>query len=148
MNQFATCRDAKEFLVARILDEAQREGVPLSEVERKMLYFSETGWAPPDIVETSRRFDGEYVQPEYETRIAQLIGDARKRARKENQQECDAWSDAVSTLSKEDHYSLVMIQQASGGESQGRDQLRLWAATAFVIVLGLLLLMYVAGIFR
>ena len=147
MNQFATCRDAKEFLVARILDEAQRAGVPLSEVERKMLYFSETGWAPPDIVETSRRFDSEYDQSEYETKIAQLIGDARKRACKENQQECDAWSDAVSTLSKEDHYLLVMIQQASGGDSQGRDLLRLWG-TGFAIVLGLLFLMYVAGVFR
>ena len=147
MNQFATCRDAKEFLVVRILDEAQREGVSLSEVERKMLYFSETGWAPPDIAETSRRFDSEYDQPEYETKIAQLIGNAREGARKENQQEYDAWSDAVSTLSKEDHYLLVMIQQASGGESQGRDLLRLWA-TGFAIVLGLLFLIYIAGVIR
>jgi hypothetical protein len=42
MRRFATTRDAMEFLVSRIVTEAQREGVPLSETERKMLYFSET----------------------------------------------------------------------------------------------------------
>jgi hypothetical protein len=146
MNQFTSCRDAKKFLVAGILDEAQREGVPLSEVERKMLYFSETGWAPADIMETSGRFDRECDQPAYETKIARLIGNARERAREENQQEFDASSDAIGTLSKEDHYLLVMIQQAGGEVSQGRDLLRLWA-TAFAIVLGILFLMYVAGVF-
>jgi hypothetical protein len=41
-NRYAQSRDAKEFLIARIVREAQIEGVPLSEVERKMLYFDET----------------------------------------------------------------------------------------------------------
>ena len=34
--------DAKVFLACRIAEEAEREGFPLTEVERKMLYFSET----------------------------------------------------------------------------------------------------------
>jgi len=49
MTRFTSAREAKEFLVAKIAEEAQREGVPLSEVERKMLCFSETGWTLPDI---------------------------------------------------------------------------------------------------
>jgi hypothetical protein len=47
--RFASAREAKQFLVAQIADEAQREGVSLSEIERKMLYFSETDWTLPDI---------------------------------------------------------------------------------------------------
>jgi hypothetical protein len=39
---FLECAEAKEFLISRIVTEAQRENVPLSEIERKMLYFSET----------------------------------------------------------------------------------------------------------
>ena len=36
MAAFPTPHDAKEFLVAAIVDRAQRDGVPLSEVERKI----------------------------------------------------------------------------------------------------------------
>ena len=49
MNQFPSPREAKEFLVDRIVAEAQREGVSLSDIEREMLYFSESGWTLPDI---------------------------------------------------------------------------------------------------
>ena len=44
---------AKEFLISQIVEEAQRENVPLSEVERKMLYFTETEETLPDIYEVS-----------------------------------------------------------------------------------------------
>jgi hypothetical protein len=37
MNAFQSGREAKEFLISRIVAEAQRENVLLSEVERKML---------------------------------------------------------------------------------------------------------------
>jgi hypothetical protein len=60
MNRTAQAvKNAKEFLVQKIVEQASREGVPLSEVERGMLYFSETGWAPPDIATTVQRFDAE-----------------------------------------------------------------------------------------
>ena len=60
MPTFATPRDAKEFLVSRIVTEAQREGIALSEIERKMLYFSETASTLPDIADVSDAFDGNY----------------------------------------------------------------------------------------
>jgi len=70
---FATARDAKEFLVSRIITEAQREGVPLSETERKMLYFSETAWTLPDIADVSDAFDRDYDQARYEEKIGTLL---------------------------------------------------------------------------
>jgi hypothetical protein len=143
MTRFASARDAKEFLVGRIVDEAYREGVSLSEVERNMLYFSETGGAPPDVIDSSHRFDRECDQPEYERKIARLIHNARKRARKEDKQEFDAWSDAIGTLNAEDHYLLVMTRQGGATLRPRGDRLRLWG-TAFAIVLGGLSLIYVA----
>jgi len=112
MTRFASAREAKEFLVARIAEEAQREGSPLSEVERKMLYFTETAWTLPDIMEVNDQFDREYDAAEYEKKIADLIRNARKRARKEGRPEFDAWSGAIRILSKEDHYLLVMLDEA------------------------------------
>jgi hypothetical protein len=37
MRAFHSGREAKEFLISKIVAEAQSENVPLSEVERKML---------------------------------------------------------------------------------------------------------------
>ena len=62
MTRFASAREAKEFLVAKIAEEAQREGVPLSEVERKMLYFTETAWTLPDIMEVNEQSVRNLVQ--------------------------------------------------------------------------------------
>jgi hypothetical protein len=143
MTRFASAREAKEFLVARIVDQAQREGVSLSEVERNMLYFSEAGWAPPDIMATSDRFDRECDRTEYERKISRLIRSARKRARREDKREFDAWSDAIRILDREDHYLLVMTERAGVVVRPRGDRLRLWA-TAIAIALGLVCFLYVA----
>jgi SOS response regulatory protein OraA/RecX len=90
VSRFASGRDAKEFLVARIVVEAQREGVSLAEIERKMLYFSETDWTLPDIDKVSEAFEREYDNDEYEKKIRSLIHNARVRARKEDEPEFEA----------------------------------------------------------
>jgi len=51
MDRFPNDREALDFIASRIADEAQRDSVALSEVERKMLYFSETAWTLPDILD-------------------------------------------------------------------------------------------------
>jgi len=109
---FATAREAKEFLVARIVEEAQREGVPLSEVERKMLYFTESGWTLPDIMDVSDKFDEEYDQDEYEEKIARLVKGWSERIKKENPEEYSLWWAAVQTVKKEDHFILIPIERA------------------------------------
>ncbi len=43
MSRFSSSPAALEFLISRIVAEAKRENAPLSDVERDMLYFSETG---------------------------------------------------------------------------------------------------------
>lgn len=73
MNRFQTVRDAKEYLVRRILAQADQEGVPLSDVERNMLYFSETGWTLPNMMAISQDFDQNYDQDEYESKIGKII---------------------------------------------------------------------------
>jgi hypothetical protein len=132
---FTSVQEAKEFIAAEIAGQAQRDATPLSEIERKMLLFSEVGWAPPDIMEVSDEFDRQYDQDEYEKKVSTIITNLDKRLQKESPAEYDDWKSAVKYLKPKDHYVNVMIGQA--GLRPPHDQLKLflWAlvvAAAFV----------------
>ena len=113
MQRFTTVREVKEFLVSRIVAEARREGVSLSETEEKMLYFSETGWTLPDIWEVNAAFDRDYDTDDYEEKIADIVRGFRKYALQYDSAELELWNDAVRLLRKEDHYLLVMVDMAA-----------------------------------
>jgi hypothetical protein len=133
---FVTAREAKEFLISRIITEAQREGVPLSELETKMLYFSETAWTLPDIMEVSEAFDRDYDEAEYEQKIGTIIRNFCTKARKENRDEFNTWTEAVRTIRPEDHYLLVLIDapRGAGGNSGSRFLKLLLIGLAIVVV--------------
>jgi hypothetical protein len=106
MSRLTSPQEAKEFRVAQIVLQAERDGVSLTEVERRMLYFSETDWTLPDIAEVNEEFGRDYDQDEYEKKIGRVIGDALKQARHEGKQSSDNSSDAIRILRKGDHYLL------------------------------------------
>jgi hypothetical protein len=126
MKAFHSGREAKEFLISQIVEEAQRANIPLSEVERKMLYFTESGWTLLDIMKVNEDFDREYDRDEYEHKIAKLVTKVDKRIRKGVHDDYDKWWAAIRFLEREDHYILVMIRLA-GLRPRG-DQLRLLAS--------------------
>jgi hypothetical protein len=109
VNQFRTVKEAKDYLAGRIAAEATREGAPLSEIERKMLYFSETDWTLPDMAEVSAEFDREYDQDEYERKIGGLIREITSRDHSQSQTDTEAWDEAVVKLSEGDHYLSVLV---------------------------------------
>jgi hypothetical protein len=112
MKAFDSGREAKELLISKIVAEAEHENVPLSEVERKMLYFTESGWTLPNIMEVSEDFDREYDQDEYEQKKAKLVTQADKRIRDGSRDDYDRWCAAIRFLQREDHYITVMIRLA------------------------------------
>jgi len=103
---------AKEFLIAQVVEEAQRENVPLSDVERKMLYFTEAVELPYDIFDVHAQFERECDTPEYEKKIAGLLRSAFRRNRNESPDGERRWKEAVADLHKEDHYLLIMVDQS------------------------------------
>lgn len=129
---FPNAGDAKEFLVSRIVAESQRESVSLSEVEKKMLYFSESAWTLPGIVGVSDAFVREYNQAEYEQKLAKLIRKICANDRIHNREEFDAWNEAVRILSEEDHYLLVLINAAESPSLSARRVVKL-SAIALVV---------------
>jgi hypothetical protein len=130
---FQSAREAKEFLVSKIVEEAAREGTALSDVERKMLYFSETDWTIPDISAVSEEFDRVCDQDDYEAKIAGLVRGAYRWALRNSRDDYDRWWSATRLLSEQDHYILVMIRQAAL-RPRG-DQLKLFGAGLGIVIL-------------
>jgi len=128
---FSTSRDAKEYLIDRIVSQAQRDGVSLSEVERKMLYFSESAWTLPDMAEVNQEFDSNYDQGEFERKIAAIVRNIQA-ARISDKGEERSWDQAVRVLRREDHYLVVLIDSAGTVRPRG-DFIKL-VLTALVIV--------------
>jgi hypothetical protein len=130
---FSSGREAKEYLIAQIVLEAEREGVPLSETERKMMYFTETAWTLPDIWDVNEVFERDYDQPTYEGKIGELARKARTLGVAAN--ELETWKEAVRVLKSEDHYLLVLLAEPKGrSNSLFVDRLKL-VGTAFLVCL-------------
>jgi len=146
MNAFHTAREAKEYLVDKIVAQAQEGDSPLSEVERKMLYYTESGSTLPNMVAVYDDFDREYDQTKYERKIARLIRKAYKKARRGTPEEYDAWWAATRRLAREDHYLSVMVRLA--GLRPCGDLLKLWSTAVVLVVvfIGLLILSLKYGI--
>jgi hypothetical protein len=100
---------AKEYLVSQIVQQAQRENVPLSDIERKMLHFTEVVETIPDIYEVNDQFEKEYDSAEYEAKISSLLHNARERVQAESSDGAERWQQAEQDLNKEDHYLGVMV---------------------------------------
>jgi hypothetical protein len=105
---------AKEFLISRVVEEAAVEQVNLSDVETKMLYFTEVHPSLPDIYETNAEFERNYNSDEYEAKVAKLLKNARDRDNHSSPSREHEWKDALDALKREDHYILVMVSQAFG----------------------------------
>lgn len=106
---FQTEREAKEYLVARITAEAKQQGIELSEIERKMLYFTETGWTLPEIMDVNAEFERGYDNHDYESKIAAIIRRIEKTNADVGGDYQSLWDDAVVKLSEGDHYLLILI---------------------------------------
>jgi len=133
--RFGTIREAKDYLAGRIAAEAERERSPLSEVERKMLYFSETGWTLPDMLAVNAEFERDYDEATYERKIARLASNIQAHDAVEDEQQQDAWDQAVLKLSRGDHYVTGLINEA---QPSGRGVPRWLRLLAFFLLLFLL----------
>ena len=149
VKEFTTIKEAKDFLAERIATEAENEGVELSEVERKMLYFSETDWTLPDIRKVNAAFDRDYDENEYEQKIAGLVRKIEARNHSENPNEQEAWDEALLKLCEGDHYLTVLTTMVREVPTvrhgfiptldapivrPPQDRLKIWA-TAFAVLI-------------
>jgi|SRR5580704_647325 hypothetical protein len=123
-------REAKDFLVTQTAEQATLEGVPLSDLEKRMMYFTESPDAVEDPVKLNEEFDAQYDSEEYESKVAKLLHNAHARIKKANPEKARLWSDAIHTLRRGDHYLLVFWNQESESTSERppHDSLKLLGA--------------------
>lgn len=106
---FATQTEAKSFLVLRVVEQAARDGVVLSEAERHNLSWSESD---PDFTpnrELAEALEGEMSGEEYEAKVAGLLRRAFEAAGESGQ---SLFREAQAKLKEGDHYMLVMAESA------------------------------------
>jgi len=138
-----TNKQAKDFLAQQAAEQAARENVPLSEIERKMMYFTESDPAScPNPLEINNEFEAEYETTEYESKMSKLLHHAYKRLKEENPEGNRNWDEAIRTLRKGDHYLLVLWDQPTG-ERPPYDSLKLFG-TALLVIAVLLAFFWVA----
>lgn len=117
--RFPSAPAAKEFVIQQIVAQAARDGLPLTEIERKMLYFSETAWTLSDMTEVSAEFDRDYDEDDYEKKIGTIVRNLELELRSNPAVE-EEWYAARQVLSSEDHYLLVLIGAANQKEKSGQ----------------------------
>jgi hypothetical protein len=126
-------KQAKDFLVEQTVEQAALEGVPLADVEKRMMYFTESDAAScDDPIALNDEFEAQYETKEYEAKISRLLHHAYTRLKQENPERRRNWDQAVRTLRKGDHYCLVMWDTKPPSEHPTRD-------TFILLVIGMLI---------
>lgn len=102
-------QSSKQFLIDRILEQALLESSPLTEIEIRMLKFTEATSASKDL-EAAEIFERDYNDDEYEEKIASLIQHAYERDKRSGDQ--GAWDIALARVAGRDMYMNVLIDRA------------------------------------
>lgn len=99
--------EAKDFLVQQTAEQAALENVPLSDIEKRMMYFTETDECPEDPLALNDAFEAKYNTATYEKKISLLMAQAYRRIKRDDPEKLRLWNDAFRVLSKGDHYILL-----------------------------------------
>jgi len=117
MKTFDTPNDAKEFFILKIIEQAERDNISLSDLEKKMLEF--TSERESEYLDMNKEFEKQYDTEEYERKIISILKkvykwDIRMQKNKKTKSIQKSYKNAFEVLSREDHYILIMIELALG----------------------------------
>ena len=105
-------REAKDFLVDQAAQQAAIDGIPLSDLEKRMMYFTEWDDSGGDPIALNDEFEAKYDTAQYEKKISRLMDRAYRRIKTESQDKVRSWNDAFEVLRKGDHYILMLAHQS------------------------------------
>jgi len=100
-------QQAKDHLATLIVAEAQQTSTPLTDIERKMLYFS-SGRTTREMKSVAAAFDREYNESDYEAKIALLIARIEAGFQSGDSTALALWDSAFERLASGDHYLSVL----------------------------------------
>lgn len=121
-------KQAKDFMADQAAQQAALERTPLSDLERRMMYFTESDPAScNDPISLNEQFEQKCDTAEYEEKMSRLLSHAYNRLKDENVGGTVQWDEAISTLEHGDHYILALLKVHSklAPRVLGRTQLAL-----------------------
>lgn len=127
-------REAKDFLVQQTAEQALLEGIPLSDLEKRMMYFTESEDAVEDPVVLNDEFEAKYSVDAYETKISALLRHAHSRLQTD-QSAIESWNASIRELERGDHYLLVLLSHAGPSNAS-----KLATRTILFLLVGAMLL--------
>jgi len=104
-------QQAKDYLASQVMEQAQLEGVPFSDLERRMLYITEPPEVVEDFVALNEEFDKLYSTEEYEAKVTRLLENAYARLSNGGSSGSLQRDAAVRALKNGDHYLVVLLDQ-------------------------------------
>lgn len=143
---FSTEREAKQFLADKIYQESEIQNAPLSEIDRRLLRFSEQDPGSEKGIPEDVLYGVDYA---WETRMTALLKQAWQRD-KENPLERQNYLDAMDRLKGSGHYIQVIagpvfdrfgFSSASAFPQISVQKILLWAALGVVVFFAIALLM-------
>src|SRR5208283_4458205 len=94
-------RQAKDFLAQQAADQAALEKVPFSDLEKRMMYFTESDPSSCDNpIDLNADFEKQYDTKEYEPKISRLLHHSYKRLKNGDREKLRDWTEAIDTLRK------------------------------------------------
>lgn len=127
-------KQAKDFLVQQVVEQASRENVPLSNIEKQMMYFTESDPSTcANPIDTNDQFDAQYNTPEYEAKMSRLLHDAYNRLKAEDSAGKRNWDESIQTLRRGDHYLLVLWDINPRTERPKGDFFKLLGTAVFIV---------------
>jgi hypothetical protein len=135
-------REAKDFLVEQTTQQAQIEGVSLSDLEKRMMYYAEGKDATCEDRKLNDEFDRQYNTAEYETKIRHLLHDVYVRVKENDPEKARRWEDAISFLENGEHYVSVLWGFESPRERPPYDCVKLFVSAIIVCCLMMVIAFY------
>ena len=102
-------KSSRQFVIDRILDQAKLDGVQLTDIEIRMLGFTEATASATDL-EAAKVFGRDFDDEEYEAKIASLIRRAYERDKQNGN--LGTWNRALAQIAGRDLYLHVMLERA------------------------------------
>ncbi|MGB7281128.1 MAG: hypothetical protein WBE13_02605 [Candidatus Acidiferrum sp.] len=137
-------KQAKDFLAQQTAEQAALEGVPFSDLEKRMMYFTESDSSCENPVELNEEFEEQFDTQEYEAKISRLLHHALDRLKREDPEKTQIWDQSIRTLREGDHYILVLWDIKTPGERRPRDSFKL-LALGLLIAAGLITCAFLAA---
>jgi hypothetical protein len=101
-------RRTKDFLVEQTVKQAALEEVPMSDLEKRIMYFTEGEDATEDPINLNDEFEANYDNEKYEAKVSGLLKRAYHCLKVEKPALGQQWGEAIDVLRRDDHYLLVL----------------------------------------